>query len=335
MEQQLGAGWRDRLGRTGRVGLGALGALLFVGCGQDEGAWWDDVRNPFLGFEERAIKDNYAVFHDGVWHLGYSSLTDDPFRVRIGTSRSADLLTFEHDPVFDLPEAGGVAAPEVVRAPDGRFVMTFNTHTRDVGDAVNKLYYRTSDDLVTWSAPTRFVVNGADAPEDRLIDAALAFHGGQAWLFYKRQQVATVAHAPSGQLDGPWFELGPLSTTRLENFQPFQFEDQWYLLATTIPLVHRPLLLRLDGDPSVPESWRTWTELGVLEVEEKDWNTGEALALYERSNSAHLGLGHPDGHLYLFYAGSTEVQAFERRGHSSLGVARSPDLWSWEVAPAR
>ncbi len=296
---------------------------------------WAALRNPILENEDRAIKDAFVVRHAHRWFLGYSEISDDPFRFRLGFASTPDLKTFERGETIDQPETGGLASPTVVRAPDGRFVMTYNSHTRDVGDALNKLYYRTSSDLVSWSPPTRIHVEGADADADRLIDAALAFTGAGAMLFFKLDQTAHVAHSASGSLDGPWRLLGDVTPGALENYQPIRIDGRWHLLATTIPLLHRPNLYRLDGDENDPASFRRWTLVRELAIEEQRWNTGRPL-LYERANAAFLtDAREEDGFFYLLYAGSTETRSFSGRGHAGLGLARSRDLVTWEVPRER
>jgi len=66
--------------------------------------------------------------------------------------------------------------------------------------------------------------------------------------------------------------------------------------------------------------------------------TGPAFAIpfldHERANAAFL-LDHRerDGYFYLLYAGSSDLTSFEGRGHAKLGLARSIDLQTWDVAP--
>lgn len=299
---------------------------------------WDGVMNPILGFPDAAIKDAFLVTHEGTWHLGYSRITDDPFRFRLGFSSGADLVELEHAPDMDQPDTGGLASPDVVRAPDGTFVMTYNTHTRDVGEVLNKMYYRTSSDLVTWSEPQRFVIDGANAPEDRLIDAALAFtDDAGAFLCFKREQRANIAHSPSGSLAGPWTLIGELegAAASTENCQLIQLDGTWHMLATKIPLLHAPVLHRLDGDSRDPAAWRRWTVVRDFEIPAQPWNDGAFLD-HETSNASYLvDRRAEDGYAYLLYAGSTELTSFETRGHAKLGVARSRDLETWEPAPAR
>ncbi len=325
---------------AGMMGFGAVAA-----CGpraEPSGPLpipWDRVTNPVLRLEDAAIKDAFAVRgDDGMWQLGFSHLTDTPFRVRLGFAQTEDWRAFDVKPTLDQEEVGGLASPDVVRMPDGRWVMTYNSHTRDVGEAANKLYYRVSDDLRVWSEPRRFHIEGADAAADRLIDVALAFptaaEGGGAFLFFKREQEAQVAHSPSGALEGPWTLLGTLEPSYFENLQALRIDGVWHLVGTKLPAVHVPILLRLDGNPSDPSAWLRWTEVRELVVREQSWNTGPDVLSYERSNAAYLIDDRAvDGHFYLLYAGSTEETTHAGRGHSALGLARSTDLERWEVAP--
>jgi hypothetical protein len=307
---------------------------LLAGCSADAQVetGWAAVRNPVLGYDEAAIKDAFMIRHEGRWFFGYSEIHDDPLRFRLGFAGSADLQTFDRGESIDQPETGGLASTSVVRAPDGRFVMTYNSHTHDVGAASSKLYYRTSSDLRAWSPPARIHVEGADADADRLIDGALAFAKSGAYLFFKRDQTATVAHAKSGSIEGPWTLLGDVRPNMLENYQPIEIDGRWHMLATTIPLLHRPALHRLDGDEMDPQSFRTWTLVRELAIEEQSWNTGSPFT-YERDNAAFLADDRASsGFFYLLYAGSTEIDTFGGRGHARLGLARSRDLVTWEPA---
>ena len=308
--------------------------LLVAACSSSPETGWDAVRNPVLGYTDVAVKDAFMRrADDGTLHFGYSEIQADPFRFRLGFATSADLRTIMRGMTLDQLDTGGLASPDVVRAPVGRYVMTYNSHTRDVGDSANKLYFRTSDDLVTWSAPQRIVVLGADAATDRLIDAALAFSDAGVFVVFKRDQTANIAHAPT--LDGPFTLLGELSPGNLENCQLLRIDGVWHLLGTKLPLVHAPVLHRLDGDPLDPAAWRTWTIVREFELPAQRWNSGPVLD-HERANAAYLvDERATDGYFYLLYAGSTELDSFERRGHSQLGLARSTDLVTWDAARDR
>jgi hypothetical protein len=291
---------------------------------------WDAIRNPFLGFDDAAIKDAFCMRRGDTWNLGYSRITETPFRFRLGFSRTNDFRTFEHGATIDQDDVGGLASPDVVTWTDGSYVMTYNSHTHDVGTDANKLYRRSSTDLLTWSEPHRIHVEGADAPEDRLIDAALAYTDSAAFLFFKREQIANVAVSSTRSLDGPWKLLGPIEPSNVENMQIVRIDGTWHLLATSL-LPHRPILHRLDGDPAAPESFRHWTVVRELEVPEQSWNTGKSI-FYERANAGYLVDDRErEGFFLLVYAGTNELSSFEGRGHVQLGLARSRDLVTWEV----
>lgn len=310
-----------------------VAAIALVACASED-AVMPTLGNPFLAFDDVAVKDAFCVRRGDTWFLGYSHITETPFRFRLGFSRTKDFITFEHGPTIDQEEVGGLASPDVVTWIDGSHVMTYNSHTRDVGTDANKLYWRSSSDLVTWSPPHRFHVEGADAAEDRLIDAAIAYTDSAAFLFFKREQVANVAVSPSRSLDGPWTLLGPIEPGNVENLQVLRIDGVFHLLATTL-LPHRPVLHRLEGDPAAAESWRKWTRVRELEIPEQSWNTGKSV-FYERANAAHLFDDRATtGYFQLVYAGTTELSSYEGRGHVKLGLAKSRDLVTWEVLPER
>lgn len=97
------------------------------------------------------------------------------------------------------------------------------------------------------------------------------------------------------------------------------------------PAASQADLYRLDGDENDPDSFRRWTIVRELAIEEQRWNTGRPL-LYERANAAFLtDAREQDGFFYLLYAGSTETRTFSGRGHARLGLARSRDLVTWDV----
>lgn len=126
---------------------------VFVACGthEDVPTGWAAVQNPVLAFEDVAVKDAFAIHEGDTWHFGYSAISDAPPRIRLGFSTTANLRDYVEGPVLDDAALGGLASPDVVRGPDGRWIVTYNSHTHDLGSAQPKLYYRTSSDLSTWS----------------------------------------------------------------------------------------------------------------------------------------------------------------------------------------
>lgn len=306
-------------------------ACVEPGAGGQAAVPWERLRNPVYELPDAAVKDVAVRLVDGRWRLLFSHVREDPFRFRIGLASSADLLSWSGVELWDQPEVGGVASPDVTRHRSGTYIVTYNSHTRDV-DGLNKLYVRTSTDFRTWSPPERLAFDVRPLPADRLIDAALAHTPAGLVLGYNHQEDRfEVAVSPRGTLDGPWRRVGVADTGPFENYQFLQIDGVWHVLGTTVP-VHRTLLYRIGGPPGDPDSWRRWRLVREITVPDQGWNrpAGEVL------NAAYLCDARAlDGHWYLFYAGSTELDRFGGRGHAKMGVARSPDLVRWEVPPPR
>lgn len=335
---------------------GLLAAVLAAGCASNDSAApapvshscvepgrpaegtgairWERLRNPIFSLPDAAAKDVAVRLVDGRWRLLFSHVSEDPFRFRIGISSSEDLLRWSPIELWDQPELGGVASPDVTRDPGGNYVVTYNAHTRDV-EGGTKLYVRTSPDFGSWTAPVRLAPAIRPGGDEFLIDAALAHTSHGLFLAYDYQHGRfEVAWSPSGSVEGPWQTVGEADTGPFENYQFLLIDGRWHLLGTTTP-VHRELLYRLAGPPDRPESWLHWELLRELRVPPEAWNSdaGDGRG-FEVANAAYLCDARPlDGHWYLFYAGSTELVRFGGRGHAKVGVARSTDLVRWEVPP--
>jgi hypothetical protein len=316
--------------RPGHPPLSVTATQACVQPGAADGATipWAQLRNPIYSLADAAAKDVAVRLVDGRWRLLFSDVREDPFRFRIGLSSSADLLAWSPVEVWDQPEVGGVASPDVTRDRDGSYVVTYNSHTTDVDGGGTKLYARTSTDFGRWLAPQRLAPGVRPAPGDRLIDAALAHTDAGLFLGYNYQSDRfEVAWSSSGSVGGPWRLLGEADTGPLENYQFLLIDGVWHVLGTTIP-VHHEVLYRLAGPPERPESWLHWTFVRELAVPSEAWNHPPG----EVANAAYLCDARPlDGHWYLFYAGSTELERFGGRGHAQVGVARSKDLVHWDV----
>lgn len=291
---------------------------------------WDQLTNPIYA-EAGMVKDQSLRFIDGRWHLWFSTRTEGSG----GYATSSDLVDWTtHAPGFEF------ASPDITRALDGRYVITQQIPDEATGPGVHKLAYRaaeTPEELVAVE-PVRLAPGIYD--EERLIDAALAHTDDGLFLLFKRGaretlvQTPTLAHSPSGSLDGPWELIGDPELGLFENYQFLPIDGTWHLLGTRIPF-HEPTLYRLDGEAADPQAWLTWTELGELEVPVEAWNNqpdGIAGLTYDIANSAHLcDARELDGYYYLTYAGATELETNDGRGHQQIGVARSTDLVTWEV----
>jgi hypothetical protein len=286
---------------------------------------WGKLTNPIVAYPDRAVKDMTVRYVDGIWHMFFSYIREAPFRFQIGHITSRDLVRWSRVEVWDDPQTKGLASPEITLLPSGEYVITYNSHTEDVGGARPKLYYRTTRDFVTYSAPKRLLSNLYTGRGDRLIDAALAATADGYFVAFKEEQRFRIAYRALGSLDGGFRELDRPSP-RIENYQFLQIDGKWRLLGTALEGGHRPLLFTLRGDASRRENWSRWDAETELSVPGESWNTRE------RANSAHL-VDHRavDGFYYLFYAGSTELSRYEGRGHAKIGIARSRDLVRWQV----
>jgi hypothetical protein len=305
---------------------------------------WDHLRNPILSYESSGIRDIGMRLLAGRWHLFFTSVVGAAPTWRIASARSPDLKSWTAPDVW-APQAGvaGVASPDVTRRPDGTYVNTYESDPRETSPpGEDKIYYRTSQDLVRWSAPRRLIPHLHPTPAERLIDPALAWTSNGLFLGYKfglkdGTQHFEMAWSPSGSLDGPWTFLGRPDISvygdTIENYQFLQIDGVWNLLATSNSF-DRPWLFSLVGDPSVPANWLHWSSGRELEVPAESWNRAAGIPSvnFELANSAYLcDARHVDGHFYLLYVGTNELKTYGGWGHTSLGIARSTNLVTWEV----
>ena len=293
-----------------------------------------------------AVKDPALVAFDGGWVALYSEV-DTSGSWRIGIARSTDLTrwtdftTMPHDATTQ-----GEASPDVVRDPQGAFVVTYQSfpHDRDGGQA--KLYARTTTDFRTFSPPIRLAATVHAAPDDRLIDAALAWTPAGLMLGYKVGSTAAdatqhfeIARSTNGTLQGPWELVGRpnivVYNDTIENYQFINIDGTWTLLGASNNF-DRPELFHLVGNPNDPKGWLDWSTARELQVPLEPWNTGSGVTgvTYEHANCSYL-VDHRsvDGHYYLVYSDSNEKTTFGGEGHAVIAIARSTDLVHWSVPP--
>ena len=238
----------------------------------------------------------------------------------------------------------GVA--QIARAPDGLFVVTYQSDPGQVDGAQDRLYYRTSANLATWSAPHPLAPNLAPDSDDRMIDGSLAWTGKGLILGYKAgvsgdEQAFEIAWSPDGSLAGPWKFVGKTDIVvyggTVERDEFVAVQGQWRLLATSNTL-DQPWIFQLAGNPDLPSGWLDWKGGYELEVPKAKWDTGRGISSvgYEWANSAFLCNDLADGgYYYLLYAGSDELTSFGGWGHAKIGIARSRDLVHWQIPGQR
>ncbi len=307
---------------------------------------WSDLANPILSEADAGVKDQALVWDGGRWHLLFSDVTDDatlPGGVRwdIATATSTDLVHWS-SPVPWPAQTGvlGVVSPDIVRSPTGTFVVTYDSGPGELGGGQPKLYYRTSPDLTTWSAPHRLARSLGPGAADRMIDPALAWTGHGLILGYKAgtdSQHFQIAWSRSGSLAGPWLSVGRPDITlygdTVENYEFLTVAGHWRLVATSNTF-DQPWIFTLTGDPAVASSWLHWTDARQLQIPWQSWDSGSGVSSvsYEHANSVFLcDARAADGYYYATYAGSHELTAFDGWGHAAIGIARSRDLVHWQI----
>jgi len=306
---------------------------------------WSRLHNPVLTLPHAVVKDQALVWAGGRWHLLFSYVTDasptpNAQRWDIATAQSTDLLHWSAPrPWSEQP--GGLASPDVVRAPDGTFVVTYDSPPGENGAVQAKLFYRTSRDLEQWSKPHALAPRLYPSPTARMIDPALAWTKDGVMLAYKvgttsQQQAFEVARAASGSLSGPWQVVGrpdvSLYGDTVENYELLTIGGVWHLVATSNTL-DQPWIFTLAGSPDIPADWLHWVDGAQLEVPAEPWNSGAGISSvgFEHANSAFVC--QDGGTYYLTYAGSTDLSSYGGWGHAAIGVARSSDLVHWQVPP--
>jgi hypothetical protein len=327
------------------VATGLDHACVVPGSGRPAVAW-SQLADPIVSQPDAGVKDQALIWAGGAWHMLFSYVTNDaalPGGVRwnIATATSTDLAHWS-TPVPWPAQAGvvGVASPDVVRSPTGTFVVTYDSGPGDRAGGQPKLYYRTSPDLTTWSAPHPLARSLGPASGDRMIDPALAWTGHGLILGYKSgtdTQHFEIAWSRSGSVAGPWVAVGPATLSlygdTVENYEFLTLGGRWRLVATSNTL-DQPWMFTLVGRASSPASWLHWSGGAQLQIPAQPWDTGPGLSSvgYEHANSIFLCDAHAsDGYYYATYAGSDELTAFGGWGHAEIGIARSTDLVHWQV----
>jgi hypothetical protein len=234
----------------------------------------------------------------------------------------------------------GEASPDVVRAPDGTLVVTYQSFVHDVRGGLPKLYYRTTTDFAHFSPAHPLSVPELAAPADRLIDPALAWTPAGLLLGFKLggdTQAFELARSVSGTLAGPWHIIGKpdirVFGDTVENYQFVRIDGRWKLLATSNTF-DRPFLFDLVGDPTRIRGWLHWSKGRELAVPQEAWNAGTGVTgtTLEHANCAYLvDRRSADGHFYLLYEDAAEKARFGGQGHGVLALARSVDLAHWAV----
>ena len=290
---------------------------------------WSALRNPILSSSSIGVKDQALQWSGGAWHMLYSDMTatpSAPTSASVWPSRRAGICCTGRPPSVIAPNA---ASPDIVRAPSGTFIVTYQTPSG--------LAYRTSGDasLRSWSGAHPLGRGLAS----RMIDGALAFTGHGVILGFKAgttTQHFEIAWAPT--LSAPFRIIGQpdisIYDDTVENYEFLTPAGSWHLVATSNTL-DQPFIFTLGpGNPSAPSTWLHWQGGRELMVPSESFNSSEwDLERQLRACQLRVSLCGPRGEDYLTYAGSTDLKSFGGWGHASIGIARSSDLVNWRVPP--
>ncbi len=341
---------------TTPTALGADHRCIVGGSGSAPRVAWAQLRNPILSESDAGVKDQALVWSGGEWHMLFSYVTDDVTtkgaeQWNIASATSPDLSHWSAPSPWPV-QAGvdGVASPDIVRRPSGTFVATYDSNPDVATGAQSKLYYRTSTDLATWSAPEPLALDLHPGPGDRMIDAALAWTGHGLILGYKygtatgsTSQHFEIGWSPTGSLRGPWTSVGRpdvvVDGDTVENLEFVAVAGRWHLVATSNTF-DQPWMFTLSGDPTTPSSWLHWTRARMLVIPGQSWDSGPGVSSvgFEHANSVFLcdtgtgtGSDSSTDYYYATYSGSDELTHFGGWGHAEIGIARSTDLVHWQT----
>jgi hypothetical protein len=283
----------------------------------------------------------------------FSYVINDPnlpggIRWNVATATSKDMVRWSSPDPWPLQRGVlGAASPDIVREPSGTFLVSYQS---DPGASAPsreqaRLFYRTSKDLRTWSAPHALAGSLAPSPLERMIDGAFVYTGHQLLVGFKyssptQPAVFEIARSMSGSPEGPWQLVGRpdivVNDDTIENYEFVQAAGRWRLVATSNTL-DQPWIFTLAGDPDHPDGWLEWSSGYQLQIPAEAFNSASGISSvsYEHANSVFLcgATSLPGGYFYLLYAGSDELTQFDGWGHAKIGLARSTDLVHWQVPP--
>lgn len=301
---------------------------------------WNLLSNPILSLEDRMLKDQAVVFHEGYFYIYASARFEEsrtnPDRMKTYFYRTKDFLTY--DELYD-PNIDGIHSPDIVQNGD-HWIMVFQKYVQSEFGETRNLLYAVSYDLIHWSE-ARYLLEDQVIQEDH-IDGAIAIEGGYYFIGFKRNQLFSITRSNERDFNQEWMdytfaypgEVGDWA----ENYQFIKINHQWRMIATArnpdgadceggYTCDHEPFLYK-KAESSEPDtslaSWIHWVDKTHIIVPHEDWNKEM------HANSAYLcDWTDYDGYYYLFYAGANDSESFQGRGHGKIGVVRSRDLKNW------
>jgi hypothetical protein len=304
---------------------------------------WATLRNPVLGFEDRMVKNQSIVFHDGAFWIFTGQRYEPDFSgpYERAAFRTPDFRSYETLADPDLTVTGG----DLARL-DGVWHLASNGPRPDPASG-NDIHVATSPDLLAWTPRTNVTVG---LWPNSIIDGALVREAGFVFLVFKDRalQLPYVTRSTGAALDGTWLPPARAIAGFADPFYGFAEAFHFLRIEGVLRVVgtgrdlelvrcghpvydvytcsHEPFIYSLRGVTADLATWTTWTHRTQLRVPYESWNT------FMHANSGHLAdWREHDGFFYLSYSGSLDGTRFELRGHGKLGLARSRDLVHWRV----
>lgn len=132
------------------------------------------------GDEATAYRDPAAVYHDGVFHLFFTLVTNEGGKpmLHVAKSVSEDLIRWSKPKILTPSDAAlNYSSPGCVVFFRGKWVMCLQTYPRPKGEKyaneTARLWTMTSDDLENWNEPKLLKVKGPTVEREamgRMID---------------------------------------------------------------------------------------------------------------------------------------------------------------------
>jgi len=302
---------------------------------------WSRLRNPVLSYPHWSIKDPAMARSDGTYYVFFSAFYPDRGRLRshVVEVSTRDFRTFSEPIVnFDGEADGfiGLCTPDVEKLDD-TWVMVFNSWGDDA-HRPDQLFYKTSPDLVHWSA-TRPLAHEITAGRS-VIGPSITRIGHLYYASWRDgleddPKNIRVRIASAAALDGPWRYAGSGNATLVmasgapngrihENEQFVRIDGTLRMISDDYNDTAEGAFLYTLANLADP---LTWTRGYELQIAAEAFNTAtrcEAASLYDWREQ--------DGYFYLIYDAANEQKTYEGRGWKRLALARSRDLIHWSAA---
>lgn len=309
---------------------------------------WNNLKNPVYSYKNWSVKDACMEYKDGVFYIFFSAFYWDRMKTRshVVEISTKDWKTFSHPLLhIDGREEGwtGLCSPNITKI-NGKYYLTFNSWgEKHPNKRTNQLFFMESNDLIHWSNIKQVARNLTE--KDRVIDIAISFENNKYYIVWKYREKSGLVNkdhvriATASTLDrdaiyignGGFAEFylkdGSKSSKTHENFQIIKIDGIWYLLSTDY-IPHSPWFYKISGDGRGhnDEDWLRWVDGYEFKIPQEAFNTNHL------ANAAFLTDWRQfNGHFYLLYAGRTEGRSHALRGDNKLGLARSKDLFNFEV----